>query len=1134
MTTLDELGPLLDGVSVLPQQEAVAAQAVAALEAGRLEDAVRSLEGAHLGGPTAAISYLLGVAHLLRADVYRAGPAFEAALSLAPDLWPAHFGRALVLNVLQDFEAASEALRRVLQVRAEHVGAIAALARCYNELGKLDRAEALARRGLELAPAHLGLLQALAGTLRKQERDAEAVDVLRRALHLAPGDEASAVALGRSLLRQQRVAEAQPIFEDILQRNSESTGALAGMAEALQAEERLSEAQGYLLRALAAAPDQGWLHLLNARLQRQMQNAPAAEASANMAATLDPLEPEPLRIGIWACREQRHYDDAAAYAERLLVLVNDDPEGVAARSLARILRGEAAMVVGELSPRVVGERTPPDIILALGCAQFALGRARTAADLFVQVLRHREGDPLAQRLLGWAYELVSNPTADALTLLGVRMREPDAQTPGAAQRPSPRGRSDAPRPHTRRLTGPIQPIVEVAVNQLLSPDRQGGTGGLGNVPVTGHAAPVHGMPVVTRVIPAHGMPMVAHATPAKGMPVVNVNAALPANLSTPEAPRRVTGSIPAIAVLSPVPTLHPPPSAVPPPPAPPPVEPGPPDVVAAPVAVAAVAEAEDSQAGAPDVSVLTQLGERDVSDLREVLRRLHRLVSADATLLPMSVQVERLIEDLDQPMMLAILGPKGAGKTSFVNALIGREVIPASTSIAHLLRYGRNPVGRILYRDGRIETVRFQDLTGFLTSNAAELTPEVVQLVEILYPIEELTRASILDVPETALERRDEPLLTQADAVLWLVGVDQAATHWKDASRWLAERPVDAIAIVSRVEGHEPAQIEAAVDRARALLGDRVAEVIPVSALVALAGLRNKNVSELRRSGIARLHKSLKREFFLRSGWIKAHAGRARARKLLAQLVGEAEDRHALLSDREALLQSLAQSVALDRAQVRAEIEEDTPQRLRAAIDGAVDACAREFGDILRENRGAAGREHVLRTLRGRARQAVGDAIERARDVVDARLSRLTEGYMDRLEQVFPIDEGSAQAQRILGLRGLLDSFRQVLLEQSFGRYEAYFEGWIDQSPLPLLFELEAEPAALAPESLAYALRTRVLRLDTAPAIVLTELAEPLFEGVAGFVDESLSEIRAAELQLTKALREPLRSINLRESEWTG
>lgn len=1116
MTALEDLGPLLDGIVVPPQHDAPIRSAVKALEAGRVDDAARILEGVNAVDPHPIAQWLLGVAHLARADVYRAAPALDAALARSPDLWQAHLARALVLEVLQEFEGAAEALRRVLQVRAEHVGAIAALARCYNEVGKLDRAEALARRGLELAPVNAGLLTALAGTLRRQERHGEAVDVLRQSLALAPQDEASAVALGGSLLRLCRAPEAQAIFEDVLRRNSESTGALAGMAEALQAEGRLSEAQGYLLRALAAAPDLGWLHLLHARLQTRIGNAAAAENSANMAATLDPGEPEALRIGIWACREQRRFDAAALYAERLLALVPDDPEAVAARALARVLHGESAAVLSELTPRLNGERTPPDILLALGCAQFALGRPRQAADLFVQVLRHREGDTLAQRLVGWAYELVNNPTTDALTLLRVRISDPDVQslhataTPGHRAGPARATGWEAQRPVNRRVTGAIQPIVEVQVNALLSPDRPPGS------------TPSQGMPIVSRHTPAHGMSIVNLGAPSHGHghgAGTGLGALPPMPPADTPAPRRgSTGSMPAIAVISPAEMRGTP---VPQPAGPPSAQ-GPSPLVIE-------DDAPESQGGAEPVSVLTQVGEREVSELREVLRRLHRIVTSDAALLSTAVEVERLIQDLDQPMVLAVLGPHGAGKTSFVNALIGREVIPPTTSAAHLLRYGRHPVGRILYRDGRIETVRFQDLTGFLTSNAGELTPDVVQLVEILYPIEELTKASILDVPETALERRDDPLLADADAVIWLVGVDQPAHHWKEAARWLAERPMDAIAIVSRVEGHDSTQVEAAVSRARMALGDLVEDVVPVSAKVALAALRSGNVEELRRAGIARLHRLLKRQFFLRSAWIKAHAGRGRARKLLARVVGHIEDRHALLSDRATLLVALAEQVALDRNQIRAEIEEDTPPRLRAAVENAVDLTGRDLVEILRENRGQTGREHVLRAIRARLAEAVGDAVDRVREAVDARLGRLTEGYLDRLEEVFPISEGSQQAQRILGLRGILDSFRQVLLEQSFGRYLAYLEGWIDQSPLDVLFEADA--ATLAPETLGQMLRVRGLRLDAAPPIRLTELAEPLFEGIAGFAEESTGEIRAASVQLNESMREPLRTVNLRDQD---
>jgi hypothetical protein len=186
-----------------------------------------------------------------------------------------------------------------------------------------------------------------------------------------------------------------------------------------------------------------------------MNNAAAAENSANMAATLDPGEPEALRIGIWACREHCAGSTTAALVRRAPAGPGAGrPEAVAARALSRVLLGEAAAVLSELTPRLNGERTPPDILLALGCAQFALGRPRQAADLFVQVLRHREGDTLAQRLVGWAYELVNNPTTDALDAsCACASADPDVQSAACGHGP---GHRTGVRP-SRRVGGPVGP-----------------------------------------------------------------------------------------------------------------------------------------------------------------------------------------------------------------------------------------------------------------------------------------------------------------------------------------------------------------------------------------------------------------------------------------------------------------------------------------------------------------------------------------------------------------------------------------------------------------------------------------------------------------------------------------------------
>lgn len=1071
MAASNEASKLLMGLSIPESAPEEIFAVVDALSIGRSADAAQLLEVSSLEPSALLTRVLSGITDLWNSEVYRACSAFEAVLLEEPDHLIARLGLALCLEVQQDFEAAVDLLRRVLQLDADHVQAIAALARCYNEQGKLDRAEALSRRGLEIKGDALSLRFALADTLRRQSRHEEVVTILgevweatdptlRRA---ARSDEALAVAYGRSLLALTRSASAAPIFDEVLRRNAESTGAMAGMAEALEQDGRLAEAQGYLLRAMAAAPDQPWLHLLHGRLQSRLGDATAAERSAATALALAPTNVEALRLAMRACREQRRHTDAAPYADRLLALLPLDPEATAARALSRILDGEAAAVISELTSRATGDKGAADLHLALGCAEFAMGRPKEAADHLTQVLRLREGDLLAQRLIGWAYEHIGAPHRDPLTVLRARLSEPDLtadREPIAPRATTTRpGREVSRREPRRPQSSP--PSVELQVNRILSTEGPSSSALLSPPAPSGHSERSSQRSRASQKSPTTGSIPAVSVGPVPGGPAASMGATLGATASVSNE----THEVPSVMALS---------------------------------------------------------GEREISELREVLRRVHRLVLEEPELIQNAQQIERLIEELDHPVLLAIMGPPGAGKTTFVNALIGREVIPPTTTVPILLRYGRVASGRILFHDGRIETVRFQDLSSFLEANVLELTYETVQLIEIIYPIEELTRASILDVPDLIDEPLETliPLVADADAVLWLVGIDQAVSHWCAAAEWLNEHPMEALGIVSRIDGHDAEQVEAALSRASMTLGAGVIEVLPMSARVTLDALKSRNVAALRRSGIARLHRALRRHIFARSAAIKARAGRGRARRLIDLVLAWVSTRLELLRERSSNLQALAEQVALDRAQIRAEVEEETPPRLRMGIDGAVIACARDLSDLVLENRGEAGRVHVLRALRNRLRTAVADAVLRSREAVESRLMNVTDDYLARLDSMFPPGETNTQTQRIHTLRGLVEGFRELLIEQAFGRYEAYLQGWIDQSPLAGLFE-EAEQFPTL-ETLGAYLRTTCLGLDRVPPIDLEGLAESLFDGVAEFCDETLAELRIATMTLEKRLRTPL------------
>jgi len=1066
-----DLGPLLEAVAVPPQLDGLVRAAAAAIEAGRADEAIRPLESLS-GSDAVVVPWLLGAAHLSRSDYARAAPLLERALQLQPALPGAQIAYAQVLEVFDELESAAEYLRACLQQRPDHVGAIAGLARVYNRSGRLDRAEALARRGLELVPEHPALLRALADALRRQDRHEDAVRVLEVAVRATPNDETAAVALGRSLLKLGRSLEAAPVFERVLRRNAESTGALAGIAESLELSGRHAEAQGYLLRAMAAAPEQSWLHLLHGRLAANTGNLLGAEQAAAQAAALPGPEHtriDALRLAVRVSRGRGDLDGSDDYARRLLEWSPDDPEGRVARALMRVLDGAAEEVRGDLTARSSGARPQHEALVALGCALYVTGDDRGAADRAIAALKASPDDLLAQRLLTLVYEPTHTPAEERASRLRARLTAPSVpandsttasrvgEVPGGGLHPS--GRIG------HRVTGPI-PLVEMAVHQLLTPDR-------------------------------------APATPARGMPAVGASPrARPSGALelTAMPTRAASGSMPAITVMSPE---------------------------------EAAAHAEDSveetaERVAPDDGALA--GETELAALRGLLERARRVLTGDGELAPDRSVVERLADTLDDPITLAVVGPRGAGKTTFVNALIGEDLLPTSSVVPHLLRYGRKAASRIVHHDGAVETVPIETLREVLERRAVELKDTHVRHVELVYPIGELTRANVLEVPDLRMDgpgspeelSANEALVQSADALVWLAGIDQGIEPWRLAARFLEAHARPALAVVTRIEGHDAAQVDMAVSRALVTLGRRVEDVVAVSARVALSGLRSRNLEDLRRSGIAKLHRLLRARFFGRSALIKASSTRKRLLEALRGALRQVDARAERLAARHATVAALGAQLGLDRVRLAREVREDVPPRVRAAVERAVRETAPELVEIAREHRGGQARVHALRALRRSLRVRVGEAVATIGDELDERIDRSFHGYFERLEVVFG-GEVSTQAQRVPALRGLLEGHRMLRLEQRFGRYQAYLEGWIDQAPLGPL--LDDPLVSRGVEAVAAGLRNHGLALDLLPPIDLAEVAESLFDGFAEFAGETEAEVRVSQIELGTRLGEPLRRL---------
>jgi len=223
----------------------------------------------------------------------------------------------------------------------------------------------------------------------------------------------------------------------------------------------------------------------------------------------------------------------------------------------------------------------------------------------------------------------------------------------------------------------------------------------------------------------------------------------------------------------------------------------------------------------------------------------HRVLGVVLSGIPEAVrQVIAARERLARPLAIAIMGEFSAGKSTFVNALLGEAVAPMgvlpTTTTINVFRRGATGGARVHYRDGRVGLVNAADVQAFL-HGLDDAEAQRIRHVEIERTGARMGDAAVVDTPGlNALdgfhERVAREFLDEADAVVWVFSATRGgAASEAEMLHDLRMSGRSVLGVLNKVDTLEGGEQEELSRYLKEQLGNVLAEVVPLDGLRALA-----------------------------------------------------------------------------------------------------------------------------------------------------------------------------------------------------------------------------------------------------------------------------------------------------------
>jgi GTPase Era involved in 16S rRNA processing len=262
-----------------------------------------------------------------------------------------------------------------------------------------------------------------------------------------------------------------------------------------------------------------------------------------------------------------------------------------------------------------------------------------------------------------------------------------------------------------------------------------------------------------------------------------------------------------------------------------------------------------------------------------------------------SLKLWELSESNERSLLVMIMGEFKTGKSTFINAILGKEVLKSdvtpATAVVTMISYSEKEKLVAHFQNGESKEYSIEMLDKLTAEgdDSKKSLRSTIKYVELQLPLELLRKITLIDTPGLNVDnelhiKATKQFMYEADMVLWVFAYGKTASRTELASiSELGER-LKPIAIINRIDeiDEEEETLEDVLAEIRKRLKTSVKDVFGVSSFLANKGIKDNNQQLLTESGWSNFSKTFDHEIVNQAAFLKKRSLETKAEELAYSL----------------------------------------------------------------------------------------------------------------------------------------------------------------------------------------------------------------------------------------------------------